>query len=218
MALTQVFQFSQSQDASLVYVTDITGDYNASTNPGGYGAPNTARNALANYIILEYKASTGDESLTVEAYDPEDVEQWTATWNENDGHFTATVYPVPIKTGAETPAENDFVHDAAANQLQRWNGAAWVSAVVTELEDNDFSHTTTNYPILANMYVAFNNLNKLLISGCKTAPKSDIQKYIIDTQGMIYGTIALFAEGSYQQAQENIEKFNSKVVEFTALT
>lgn len=218
MALVQRFSVSQSEDASVIYLNDETGDYDASDNPGGYGTPNTARADLALIVLAAYKASTGDEELTPSTYDPESVEQWEYASNGKDGHFQFDVYPVAKKTGAETPSTNDFVYDFSGDQLQRWNGSAWVSAEDSELEDNDEAHTTVDYPILALMWIAFNNLNKLSISGCKSESKSDIQKYIMDTENMLNGVIALFAEGSYAQAQENIEKYQSRVDYLAALS
>ncbi len=211
MALQQSFSVSQSQDASILYLTDTTGNYNVTTNPGGYGSPNVARTDLALILIVTYKATEADVDIQPSTYNPETIGLWTIPYDQNDGWVEFKVYPIAKKTGAETPSLNDFVYDFSGDQLQRWNGSAWVSAVYSELVTNDVAHTTVDYPVLGEMWVAFNNINKLYISGCKTMNRSDLKAAISDTSAMLNGTIALFAEGAFSQAQENIEKYQSRV-------
>lgn len=218
MALIQNFTVSQNQAGTVLYLADSTGDYDAGDNTGGYGAPNTARNLLALIALAKYKASTGDVDLTVDSYDPESVTQWTISDNDSDGHVEIKVYSIAKKTGSETPVTNDFVYDFSGNQLQRWNGSSWVSATYSELEDNDITHTTIDYPVLSAVWVAFNNCNKLYISGSSTMSRNDLKAAISDTSAILNGTIALFAEGSFATAQKNIERYQSRVDTLTALT
>lgn len=217
MALSQVFSVSQNQAATVFYPSDDTGDYSL-TNPGGYGSPNTARADLAILLVVKYHPSTATVALTVGTYDPKTVTDWTVTGNGKDGHFSFTFYSVARKTGSETPVLNNFVYDFTGNQLQRWNGSSWVSATTADLETNDAAHKTIDYPSLGFMFIAFNNLNKRFILGCKTMSRQDIQAAIVETAAMLNGTIALFAEGSFSQAQENIEKYASRVVVLADLT
>lgn len=221
MALQQQFTVSQSQDAATLYLNDDTGDYSAVDNPGGYGTPNTARNALALILIVNYKASTGDEALTPDTYDPETIELWTIPGNAKDGHVEFKVYAIDAyPTGSEpgAPATNDFIYDTTLNRLERWNGSAWVTATNSELTTNDVAHTTVDYPVLGLMWIAFNNINKLYISSPTTTNRNDLKDAISDTAAMLNGTIALFAEGAYAQAQKNIEKYQSRVDTLTALS
>jgi hypothetical protein len=85
-----------SAGASTMTITDATGDYNASTNPTGYGSPNTARNVLALYLYAINKRYDGgsdlvNTELTIATYDPTIVSEWTVTLNK-DGWQQVTVY------------------------------------------------------------------------------------------------------------------------------
>lgn len=217
------FQVSQSDDGGTIYLSDITGDYNVSTNPGGYGAPNTARTDLALILIVNYKAIAGDESIAVSGYDPEVVTQWTMPNITKDGHYEFKVYQVPRSGTEGAPVSGMFRWDFATNLLERYNGSTWVTSaavdgIYVELEQYDRPHTTVNYPILYDLWMANNNINKLYILGSKTTARADLQKAIFDTKTMMSGVIAIFAEGNYQQAQENIEKYQSRVDALIALT
>ena len=217
MALQQVFTISEAQDGLTVYVDDDTGDYNAMTNPGGYGTPNPARADLALIMIAYYAASTGNTALTITVYDPETVEQWIATNTDTDGHLEFSIYSVAKKTGSEVPALNDFVYDFSANQLQRWNGSVWVSATSADLETYNAPATILDYPHIPELWRAKNNLAKLYILGCKSTKRDDLFKMIVNTNTMIDGVLALFAEHSYSQAQENIENYQNIVGEILTL-
>lgn len=216
MALQQRFTIQQSDDALSIYVIDGTGEYDAGTNTGGYGTPNTARSDIAIFLVGNYKATEGDIALSINTYDPEIVTEFTvASYVTNgvpvDGHIQFQIYSIPRKTGAETPDLNDFVYDFSGNQLQRWNGSTWVSATTADLVSNDVDHITKDYPLLYTLWLAFNNLNKIIILGCPTETKNELNKYITDTRVMLSGTIALFAEGSFAVAQKSIEKYQSGV-------
>jgi hypothetical protein len=216
------FQTLQSPDAGTLYVNDITGAFSA--NGTGYGGSNTSRLNLALIMLAKYKPLSGDVRLTVSAYDPEgtsetQVSQWVipSISTYNDGHFEFNIYQVP-KSGTEgTAVAGLFRWDYATNLLERYTGAAWVTSPATngnqylELETYDRPHTTVDYPVLSDMWIALNNLNKLSILGCKTESRSDIQKAIMETTNMLNGTISLFAEGAFSQAQENVEKYQSRV-------
>lgn len=223
MALSQTFTPSQSQAATILYLDDLTGSYNVTTNPGGYGAPNTERTDLALILIAKYKAIAADDYLTISSYDPEIVTEWTMPSITRDGHYEFKVYSVP-KSGTEgSPVSGMFRWDFATDLLERYNGSTWVTSSATdgvylELETYDFDHVTVDYPVLGLMMIALNNANKLGITGCKSQSRSDIEKIIMDTTNMLNGSLALFAEGSYSQAQENIEKYQSRVDQITALT
>lgn len=211
MALQQSFEVSQNQLATIIYITDTTGTYDVSSNPGGYNTPNENRTDLALIMLATYKGSEADVDLTIDSYDPEDVTEWQVTDSPADGWHLFNVYSIAKKTGAETPVLNDFVYDFSGNHLQRWNGSSWVNVEYSELADNDVTHISVDYPVLSDLWSAFNLLNKLYIAGCKTMNRNDLKAAISDTSAMLNGTIALFAEGAFAQAQENIEKYQSRV-------
>ena len=65
MALQNKFQFGQLCDCSLVSFNETTGDYNEFSNPGGYGAPNTASSAITSAQIVLLK-STWSSPYTID--------------------------------------------------------------------------------------------------------------------------------------------------------
>lgn len=51
MALSLVFTITEKSDASSLKFIDVTGDYNALTNTGGWGTPNTGRSEVTIFQI-----------------------------------------------------------------------------------------------------------------------------------------------------------------------
>jgi len=218
MALAQVFTITESEDGATIYVNDETGAYDAVSNVGGYGAPNTERADVALVILGNYKATAGDAALTFASHDPEDVTQFSVPNLTLDGYYQFKIYTVAKKTGAETPAEDDFVYDFDTDELQRWDGAAWVAAEDTELDDNDLANNTEDWPHIPALSMARNYLNKLRLLGSQSAKQTDLEAYLKSTEIVLYGVIALFGEGSYTTAQEEIEKYQSRVDTILELT
>lgn len=79
-----------ADDLSYFLVTDNTGTYDVVTNPGGYGAPNIARNQLALFVYgYKYMPNpTADTLLTIiNNNDPENATQWQVTMNMDGYHY-----------------------------------------------------------------------------------------------------------------------------------
>lgn len=221
MALSQIFQGTETQSGAIIYISDETGTYDVVSNPTGYGSPNTERSDLALIAITKYKATDGDVELTAEAYNPEVVTQFeyrSVGGTDREGHIEAKIYIVPKKTGGESPAANDFVYDFTGDQLERWNGSAWVSAANSELETYDWDHLTYDYIHVPNTYKAFNNVNKLLLMGAKSVRRTDLEDGLKELTVLINGSVALFAENSYAVFQEKIEKYLNRIKYFRDLS
>lgn len=73
-----------------VIVTDITGNYNVTTNPGGYGAPNDLFSDFAHYVILRKKNVNlvADVVMTLDSFNPLSSTVFTAT-RTIDGWYEA---------------------------------------------------------------------------------------------------------------------------------
>ena len=269
MAVSQTFAITESEDGTIIYITDETGEYDAVSNPNGYGAVTSAgafdvgvvytiisvgttdftligagsnaigvsftatgvgtgtgtagtvnkpRGNIALIILGKYKASTGNTDLTFDTYDPEIDTQFSVPDLDTDGYYQFLIYTVD-RYVAQSPTLNTFVYDFTANQLQRGNGAAFVSATASELEDNDIANETKDWPHIPDLSRAKNYLNKLLLIGTQqSVKKTDLQQFLISTEVMYYGGIALFGEGSYTTFQEEIEKYQSRVDTILELT
>lgn len=218
MALVQRFDETESQDGTTIFVSDETGEYDPTSNIGGYGAPNTPRDEVALIILGKYKASTGDTVLTPDTYDPEIVTEFSFPGLDTDGYYQFKIYTVD-KYVAQLPTLNSFVYDFTANQLLRGDGASFVSAEDSELEDNDIANNTEDWPHIPDLSRARNYLNKLLLIGSQSeVKKTDLEKFLIATEVMYYGGISLFGEGSFTTFQEEIEKYQSRVDTILELT
>ncbi len=217
MTLLQVFTITESQDGSTIYISDETGTYNAISNLGGYGAPNTERADLALIILGKYKASTGDTDLSFDTYNPEVVTQFSVSNLDTDGYYQFKIYSVD-RYVAQPPTLNTFVYDFTAHALKRGNGSAFVVATNDELETNDIINNAKDWPHIPDLSMARNYLNKLLLIGSQSAKKTDLQQFLIATEVMMFGGLSLFTEGSYTTFQEEIEKYQSRVDTILELT
>jgi hypothetical protein len=217
MALAQVFTVTESQDGTIIYIPDKTGNYDGTSNTGGYGAPNTLRTDLALIILGKYKASTGDTVLTFDTYDPKTVTQFSVSGLTTDGYYQFKVYSV-ARYVAQSPTLNTFVYDFGTNLLKRGTGSAFVTALNSELEDNGVVNNTNDWPHIPALSKARNYLNKLLLIGAQSTKRTDLQQYLISTEVMYYGGLSLFTEGSYTTFQSEIEKYQSRVDTILELT
>jgi hypothetical protein len=215
-APTYNFEVSENQGGTILYLDDNTGVYEASENPGGYGAPNTERADLALIVIAKYKASSGAVSITADTYDPESVTQWVFDDLQGDGNYEFSIYPV-AKKAAQSPTLNTFVYNFTSNQLERGNGAAFVAATYPELETYDAAHETVDHAHIPDLFSAFNRINELIIEGTDQKSRSDLKQYLFETSVMIHGSLSYFTEGNYTLFQENIEKYQSRVDEILEL-
>lgn len=55
---------------SILYLKDSTGDYDALTNVGGYGDPNTERSDVALFVTAYYVSTKSTLPVTIKGYDP----------------------------------------------------------------------------------------------------------------------------------------------------
>jgi hypothetical protein len=114
---------SVSAASSSMIITDATGNYDATTNPSGYGSPNANRNTLALFLRVYNKRYDGDSSLsntllTIASYDPTTVTQWTSTLNK-DGWQQATVYGLKLYSTSTLFAVNDLVYNTSTSEIWR---------------------------------------------------------------------------------------------------
>lgn len=217
MALAQVFTISESQDGSVITISDGTGTYDAISNLGGYGSPNTARTDVALIALGKYKASNGDTALTLDTFNPETVTSFTVSNLTLDGYYQFKIYTID-RYIAQPATLNTFVYDFTTHGLKRGNGTSFISATYQELEDNQVVNSTQDWPHIPDLFKARNYLVKLLLIGSQSTKKTDLQQFLISTEVMVYGGLSLFTEGSFTTFQEEIEKYQSRVDTILELT
>jgi len=112
MALAlNICQTARLADCSEFTLTDQTGDYNATTNPGGYGTPNEGRSTLALHILgYKYVEGATDEDITalLNNTDPENVTSWSVP-NTADGYYYFDILAVDIWDASVSYVVGDLV-------------------------------------------------------------------------------------------------------------
>lgn len=223
MALLQSFSTSENSLGTIIYLDDDTGAYSAS-NLTGYGSPNTERTALALISFLDYKLDAGDVVQSPESYDPEDVTRWE--WQgidaDSNGWYQTNTYTFNKKTGSETPVTGDYVYDFTADELQRYNGAAWVAIASaswkTQIETDALTPTATkNHMHLSGYYKAFNHMVKLIATGCKCKAIEDLRNYKREIKEQLEGFTIDFQEGNRSIAQLNAERYADRITELLSI-
>lgn len=104
MALAVLIDFQFSATAALL--VESTGNYNVTTNPGGYGAPNPAYADYAHYAIIRKKNVNmiADSVMAVNAYNPISATQWQAT-RSVDGWYEGVKLNILIWTAGTYPLD-----------------------------------------------------------------------------------------------------------------
>lgn len=93
LVLTGTLTFTADQ----VVLTNTTGDYHVSNNPGGYGTPNPAFSDKSHYAIIRKKNvnEVDDDDLTLDSYDFGTAEEFT-TDRDRDGWFQGVLLDIAI--------------------------------------------------------------------------------------------------------------------------
>lgn len=82
---------AQTTDCGTLTVTDSTGNYNVSTNPTGWGAPNAVRSDYYIKLFVTLKKTTGDEPITIDTYNANTVTSWSVDITE-DGYYNVYAF------------------------------------------------------------------------------------------------------------------------------
>ncbi len=145
MALVQVLEkTSISSDCITLVISDSTGAYNVSANPGGYGTPNPARASLYMIFFCNLRSATGARTpIDVPAYNYNTVASWAITLSQ-DGWYELYAFSTIAYDVATTYALGDITFDVGTNSfyksLQAGNignavsNAAWWE-VTTDIDD-----------------------------------------------------------------------------------
>lgn len=116
MALERsIAKSSITANCETVTITETTGDYNVTTNPTGYGAPNETRANLYIAFFLTFKPSDGDEAIEIDAYDPNTVASWEVGISR-DGYYEAYSLAC-LAYGGGITYETDYVTYDTATEL-----------------------------------------------------------------------------------------------------
>lgn len=114
--ILKVEKESISADGLTLTIGDNTGNYDVTTNPGGYGAPNDVRSDLYLKLFVTLKKTSGDEQITVSAYNENTADTWTVGITE-DGYYEIYLYACKVWSAVITYAANQVVYYASTDKF-----------------------------------------------------------------------------------------------------
>jgi hypothetical protein len=95
-----------------IEVLNATGSYNVSTNPGGFGTPNPARNSLALVLVANHKLSAEDQPASIQSYNPLSVTSFTVNISKAvNGVLQWNVLAIPIFDSGGSYSDGAVVYD-----------------------------------------------------------------------------------------------------------
>lgn len=139
MALSVNPQIELIHTNDTIFIVDVTGDYNAVTNPNGWGSPNEARSALtAITAVVTYPDATTDNlTLTGTDFDDDSVRAYSATTlKKMDGVYTIAV-TFTVSSNNETVTEKSLRDNDVKCQL--------AALALGDLQINDFAEAKSIY-------------------------------------------------------------------------
>lgn len=213
---------SISSDCITLTVSDDTGNYNVTTNPTGYGAPNETRANLYLKFFVTLRKSTGRESITVPAYNENTVTSWSVTIAE-DGWYELYMFSCKAWSNAITYQLNYITYSASTDSyyksIQGTNlnhavsDTAWWE-VTTDIDDFIAAINATQpdtYNVTKNIVELCRSRKcegqMLLKAGCDCCDECALQQY---EKVRMKVESAGWAEalGSFTEAQEIVENIN----------
>lgn len=136
MALTLAKpKYQISVDATQIFVTDITGQYDAVTNEGGWGAPNPelSESAVAMYVarVLDGVETEMSPATSFAVYDP-----GAANTKETklefafsmDGHLKIVIFRLPVSLDGSTKVEGGSLGEG---EFFYWNNGDLIWQIVS---------------------------------------------------------------------------------------
>lgn len=224
MALTLVVTKSTiSSDCGTLTIIDNTGDYDASSNTGGYGSPNETRANLYLKLFLTLKKSDGDEAISIDAYNENTAASWAITITE-DGYYEAYLFGCLAWSSGTTFSLNEVTYSSATDKfyysLQNSNTNNAVTdtdwwAEVTDVSSLKAAIAASQSDAYADVYEWIETCNSRVCKaraylskdcgcsdntgGCECNEKFDQVRYLID------GVDIHSALGTYAKGQTIIE-------------
>lgn len=211
-----------NSSSSRLYLEDDTGLY-SSSNTGGYGTPNLARNTLALIPVGIYKSSTGNRLITFDKYNPLTATVFNAVigidgWYE----FHLLSFPIYDATQLQSYAAGDSYYDSVSgnilniqvDSITTLNVAVVVSSdyllgtsyEVAKSDDELVAASNTKIMIRINANISnyiTNNIDFLEKKLVRYKNNYDAVRIIL--QGSLYE----FARGNKAVAQKNLEFLNT---------
>lgn len=214
---------SINSDGTQITITDSTGNYDASTNPGGYGTPNPDRSDIA--LILRAFVKRFDDSdeitdtlltSTPNDTDPTVVESWVVSVTAQGWH-QMDLYGLNLYSTSTLLNVDEIVWDTGTSQLLRIltrSGSGPYTYTYTTATEADLANAdyTTAYTAVLNSLVIPELCvcnNKAIMHYFDTLETSDWNKYQ-QIDALLKSIAASFANQDYSGAQEKVENVEEK--------
>jgi hypothetical protein len=199
---------------------DATGLYDAVDNPGGFGAPNAARNALAVFLHAIHKSVAGDTPADVTANNPTSVTAFTINMTRAvNGVLYFVLIALPYYDEEGEYADGDIVYDNVTNPvnpiIKQLNGVEWVTLGLEDLIGDDDVDQFEDYSFPIPDAIAYSQeLNAQKLLAYKALKNGDCEGHeyqeALDKYQYVDGTIkaatSAFCSQSFNQAQIKIEE------------
>lgn len=195
-------------DGTKAYVSDSTGDYDATNNPGGYGAPNPVRSDVAWINVVQYMGLDETENIVIEAYNPLSAAQITIPITK-DGHIQVNGFLIPVIVGGE--ADGSYGYDTADSKVKLLISGTWVEVtdLTTLLTASGLTSDVIHIPVLIASSRKLNDINKerfdAIISGEYDEGRLANDRLYNNMKGRISQASNNFCAGNYYEFQRIVE-------------
>jgi len=213
---------SITSNCATIVNTDITGVYNLTTNPGGYGAPNETRANLYIKFLTNLRKSTGREPISITAYNENTASVWSYTITES-GWYEHYMFACLAWSSIITYAAGEIAYDVATDAYYKSVSAGNLNNAVTSATFWTVTVDVVDFTAAvalpqANVYevtlnkVEICSLRKcegqmLLKAKCDCCDECALQEYEkvrMKLEAITYEE----ALGNYTEAQEIVEDLN----------
>lgn len=199
--------------------TEATGLYDEENNPGGFGAPNPARNTLAIFLHAVHKNVAGDVGADVHPNTPGNVEAFTINMTKGvNGVLHFIVMAIPLFDSDGVYEDGDVVYnttDPLTPAILKMVESEWVEKTLAELvSDDNITHVEDYaFPIPAAIALSqslnakkLSLLRKLVSGKCANEDYSVIRNQYEYVDSTIKAATASFCRQAFNQAQLKIEE------------
>lgn len=98
MALELSIKFTRSNDQLSLVATDLTGVYDVTTNPGGYGSPNPA---VGDFVSFDITVTLPDPTTLLPGGTPVVINAFPSLPSNSNGTFTITNVDLGLESGTK---------------------------------------------------------------------------------------------------------------------
>jgi hypothetical protein len=226
-----IYKYGINDAGTIITVKDNTGNYNADSNPTGYGSPNPERNTLALFLRAYAKRYDGgdeivDTNLTVTpaSSDKTAVDTWDVTLLSKDSWVQATIYGLQLYSTSTSFEIGELTYHAGTDQIRKiltktGDGPYTYTYDVVEESALDEESYVKAYETILNTYAipnlceCVNKANKKYFTA-KEKDEVDFRRYL-EFKGEVVGIKNDFGFGNYSEAQKTIEYLEIKCECFT---